>query len=1033
MIHVLGSDVPHHNATVLRFFDRVPAPPWPARPRFWVAAANPAALGEHPNLDVTTYPTRRAVVRSVVATAIRDRTERFFLHGQFSPELWLALLSGAIRPHQVDWHIWGADLYEAAEGRRAELFYRMRRAAQGRVGRVHGTLGDLDHYRRHHPGVPTSVLYFPTRMPDATAPSAARTPPVPSVPSVPGLTVLVGNSGDRSNRHVEALRTIRGQFGPETRVLIPFGYPPDNEAYARVVRAEAHRLFRSRNVRMLGRQLALDDYAALLAECDLGYFLAPRQQGIGTLSLLIRQGVPFVLSRDNTFTRDLTGQRVPFLLHGDLIDAVAVRQCRDRLRSVEWSGLSFTPENCVPGWRQALRADAVPGGGCQARFSFDFCFSLAFALTSYLGVPLTLLLVLGFGDPMVPAGPLAGALLLPLAGYAVYRVAYEAGRPAGPPRVLRPVLRMSRRESMATAAVLALLAGGALARFISLNGLLLLRITSYGQALAKDLRGMALKRFAYFFLPAALIGYCQHPSRRRWFAFLAVTAAFGALTYVAVGGTRANLVMSFALFVFLGLADGHLPPWMLAPLGAAGVVAMYLLAQGRYRLDSTGWKRLYNFLFLTRDTLSPWEHLALILRRRSAIEFQGLAPIARDFHVYLPRRIWPSRPEITLNTPKYFTWRVYGGERATTLSPTLIGSSYLMGGLPGVLLGAGASGLIVRGFDRLLDSANQGADRYGDAVVKAFCFGSLFNLIVLVREGLDSFVSRFVIYTSVFGASVGAAKVASRLLPDRTAVPAERSPDQPAPDESAEPGGPVVRTAARHELRGIEILGYRNEKELVDELFDGAGTRTGIMVAINAEKVVVSERNPALRRVIAEAEFCYADGISIVRSIRRKYGVQIDRIPGVELWQSMMRRAGELGTSVFVVGGRPAVLDVVQRRLRDEWQVNVVGSRHGYFDAAERAALIDRIRRSGASIVTVALGSPKQELFMRECRQVHPDALYIGVGGTFDIVSGATKRAPEVFRRLQLEWFYRIASQPTRLGRLGRVARYAAYHYGDRL
>jgi UDP-N-acetyl-D-mannosaminouronate:lipid I N-acetyl-D-mannosaminouronosyltransferase len=205
------------------------------------------------------------------------------------------------------------------------------------------------------------------------------------------------------------------------------------------------------------------------------------------------------------------------------------------------------------------------------------------------------------------------------------------------------------------------------------------------------------------------------------------------------------------------------------------------------------------------------------------------------------------------------------------------------------------------------------------------------------------------------------------------------------------------------------------------------------MVAINAEKVVTSERDPALRRVVEEAEFPYADGISIVRSIKRKYGVEIDRIPGVELWQSMMRRAGEVGTSVFLVGGRPSVLDVVERRIRDEWHVNVVGSRHGYFDATERAALIDRIRRSGASIVTVALGSPKQELFMRECREVHPDALYIGVGGTFDIVSGAVKRAPKAFRRLQLEWFYRIESQPTRLGRLERVARYAAYHYGNRL
>lgn len=775
MIHVLGSDVPHHNATVLAFFDEVLAPSLSGRPTFWVAGP---PTGEHPNLDVTFLPDRWTVARRVVATAVRDRGQRFFLHGQFSPGIWLALLGGALRPEQVHWHVWGADLHEAAEGPRAALFYRMRRRAQGRVGRVSGTLGDLDTVRRRHPRTPVSPLYFPTRMPGAPA------RPVPRAASGE-LTVVVGNSGDRSNRHAAALHAVRERFGAGTRIVLPFGHPSGNGAHAAEVRAVAHRLFAPDRVTLLSARLDLDEYSELLARCDLGYFLAPRQQGIGTLSLLIRHGVPFVLSADNGFARDLTDQAVPFLVHGPGVDAAAVEDCRRRLAAVDPAALSFAPENCPPGWRRALDAEPIPATGPAAgpdagtvaalaralrrrlpvgRFSFDFCFSLAFFLTSYLGVPLSLLLVVGFGTPMVPAGPFAAALVLPAAFYAVYRAAYAAPRPG---HRAAPVLRMSRAEALGTAAALGLLATGSLAAFVARNGLLLLRIGTYGQAFSAEVRLAVLKRFTYYLLPAMLIVYFEEPGRTRWLLFLAVTAVFGALTYVAVGGTRANLVVAAALFVFLGLAEGHLPPAALLPAGAAGAVGMYLLAQARYQLDSRGLQALHNFLFLTRDTLSPWEHLALIVARRSTIEFQGLAPILRDFHVFVPRRVWPGRPDITLNTAKYFTWRVNGGERATSLSPTLIGSSYIMGGLRGVLLAAGASGLIVRGFDHLHDAAGRGADRYGDAVVKAYCVGSLFNLIVLAREGLDSFVSRFVVYSGVFGAAVGAARVAGRVRPRR--------------------------------------------------------------------------------------------------------------------------------------------------------------------------------------------------------------------------------------------------------------------------
>lgn len=93
-------------------------------------------------------------------------------------------------------------------------------------------------------------------------------------------------------------------------------------------------------------------------------------------------------------------------------------------------------------------------------------------------------------------------------------------------------------------------------------------------------------------------------------------------------------------------------------------------------------------------------------------------------------------------------------------------------------------------------------------------------------------------------------------------------------------------------------------------------------------------------------------------------------------------------TPVFLIGGKPEILRQTEEKLRKQWNVDIVGSQDGYFAAADREALFARIAASGAKIVTVAMGSPKQELLMRDCKQHYPDALYMGVGGTYDVFTG---------------------------------------------
>lgn len=241
-------------------------------------------------------------------------------------------------------------------------------------------------------------------------------------------------------------------------------------------------------------------------------------------------------------------------------------------------------------------------------------------------------------------------------------------------------------------------------------------------------------------------------------------------------------------------------------------------------------------------------------------------------------------------------------------------------------------------------------------------------------------------------------------------------------------------SAPLYDLRGLKLIGWRDMQHALDYLCASDGMRTGTLVAINAEKMLTIEDNAQVRDLIEAAEFKYADGISVVRSLRKKYpDADISRVAGADLWEALMARAGADGTPVFLIGGKPEILAQTEQKLRARWQVNIVGSQDGYFSADQQQALFARIRNSGAKIVTVAMGSPRQEILMRDCRQVYPDALYMGAGGTYDVFTGCVKRAPKAWQNLGLEWLYRLLSQPSRITRQLRLLRYLGWHYSGRL
>lgn len=235
-------------------------------------------------------------------------------------------------------------------------------------------------------------------------------------------------------------------------------------------------------------------------------------------------------------------------------------------------------------------------------------------------------------------------------------------------------------------------------------------------------------------------------------------------------------------------------------------------------------------------------------------------------------------------------------------------------------------------------------------------------------------------------------------------------------------------------IRGIELLTVRNEEDFVNFLLNEQEIKTGKLIAINAEKIIISEKQTEVRTLLEEAEYNYADGISIVFSIRKKYPKfhNLERIAGVDLWSALMRQAGRLGTPVFLIGSQKETLQDVKEKLL-QWNVNIVGTQDGYFSADKENDIIKCIKESQAQLITVAMGSPKQEKLMLKIQQQYPNALYMGVGGTYDVFTNRVKRAPESWRKMNLEWLYRLLSQPTRWRRQLNLLRYAYYYLTNKL
>jgi N-acetylglucosaminyldiphosphoundecaprenol N-acetyl-beta-D-mannosaminyltransferase len=201
--------------------------------------------------------------------------------------------------------------------------------------------------------------------------------------------------------------------------------------------------------------------------------------------------------------------------------------------------------------------------------------------------------------------------------------------------------------------------------------------------------------------------------------------------------------------------------------------------------------------------------------------------------------------------------------------------------------------------------------------------------------------------------------------------------------------------------------------------FLAEGGRAHTIFAANPEKNFSVPADPLLYRIYRNADLLLPDGIGMVLAARLLYGLKIARVPGAEFVFDICGLAAETGKGVFVYGAKEAVNAAACRRLAARFPgLKIAGRSNGYVAPAEMDGLVERIDASGAEILLVALGSPKQEQWCAaHAEKLARVKVIQGIGGTLDTIAGTVKRAPAAWCRLNLEWLYRLLKEPRRIQR----------------
>jgi N-acetylglucosaminyldiphosphoundecaprenol N-acetyl-beta-D-mannosaminyltransferase len=187
-------------------------------------------------------------------------------------------------------------------------------------------------------------------------------------------------------------------------------------------------------------------------------------------------------------------------------------------------------------------------------------------------------------------------------------------------------------------------------------------------------------------------------------------------------------------------------------------------------------------------------------------------------------------------------------------------------------------------------------------------------------------------------------------------------------------------------------------------------------VVINAAKLVAMQKNETLRQIVSECQIINADGMPLIWASRLLGTPLPSRVAGVDLFQELIAHCAKNGYRPFFFGARQEVVESVVNIFISQYpELKVAGYRNGYYSDSEENLIAQEIHASNADMLFVAFSSPKKEEFLKKCIPIMNVSFCMGVGGSFDIIAGLTKRAPKWMQNCGLEWFFRVLQEPRRM------------------
>ncbi|WP_102344843.1 WecB/TagA/CpsF family glycosyltransferase [Bacillus sp. Marseille-P3661] len=235
----------------------------------------------------------------------------------------------------------------------------------------------------------------------------------------------------------------------------------------------------------------------------------------------------------------------------------------------------------------------------------------------------------------------------------------------------------------------------------------------------------------------------------------------------------------------------------------------------------------------------------------------------------------------------------------------------------------------------------------------------------------------------------------------------------------------------------VSILGVRfihtNMTDMVERLKQRIqSNQKAFVVTANPEIVMKAREDATYKQYVEKATYVTADGIGVVKAAQILGNPLPERVAGYDLMRNMLAVLNEKGLKLYMLGAQQDTIVKAVDKIKAEYpNIQLVGYHNGFFNWDD-PGIPNEIKEKQPDLVLVALGVPRQEKWIAEHINQFDKGVFIGVGGSFDVIAGTVKRAPEMWQKLNIEWLYRLVKQPTRAGRMLALPRFAIKVFGQK-